>query len=88
MTLREMRSRMDVDEYHDWVEYHNARPFGFKRAEQRHGDLLMSLWSLLGNQKTPKELRSSRHWQYGATETIDDMDPEDEAAMMLAKMGG
>ena len=88
MTLREMRGRMGADEYNEWVEYYNARPFGFPRAEQRHGDLLMSLWTLLGNKDHPKKMRSSYHWQYGATDPAEEIDPEDEAAMVLAKMGG
>lgn len=81
-----MHRRMDGSEYQDWVHYYNNRPFGYARQEQRHGDLLMSLWALHGSKETPKEYKSSAHWQYAPP--VGDLGPEAEAALMMAKMGG
>ena len=88
MTLREMMARMDASEYQEWAEFYNARPFGFERREQRHGDLMSSLWALHGGTETPKRMRDPAQWKYSLQSSLDDMDPETEAQMMLAKIGG
>ena len=86
MTLREMRSRMGADEYHEWLEFYNVRPFGFDRREQMHGDLMSSIWALHGSKECSAKLRSDRHWMYEAQS--EEISPENEAEMMLARRRG
>lgn len=89
MTLREMRTRMSGEEYRDWVRYYNTEPFGHPRTESRHADVMTSMWALHGGQSAKAEYRSEKHWTYAPPPSPDvEMDPDDEAAMMLARMNG
>ena len=78
---------MSGAEFNDWVRYYNAEPFGFARQETRHSDVMMSMWALHGGKEALAENRSAARWQYNAGDGRE-VDPEAEAQMMIAKLGG
>ncbi len=78
---------MSAEEFHSWVRYYNTEPFGQPRTEAIHGDMMSSMWALHGSSQSPPKLRKSSEWQF-QPKGGQNIDAEEEAAMVLAKIGG